>query len=97
LANAAQAISAQGTITITTREEKNKLIIEFADDGSGMTEDVMKKIFDPFFTTKDVGSGTGLGMSISYAIIKNHGGKIEVFSKVGKGSTFKIILPMEKE
>jgi signal transduction histidine kinase len=93
LANAAQAISGKGNIRISTWEKKDTVVIEIADDGSGMPEEVMNKIFDPFFTTKDVGSGTGLGMSISYSIIKNHGGKIDVKSEVGKGSTFKITLP----
>jgi signal transduction histidine kinase len=97
LANAAQAIPDKGNIRITTREEKKKVVIEITDDGIGMTEEVMKKIFDPFFTTKDVGRGTGLGMSISYSIIKNHGGKIEVASEAGRGSAFKIILPIGKE
>ena len=93
LANAAQAIPGKGTIRIRTYEKKQNLLIEITDDGIGMSDEVLKKIFDPFFTTKDVGYGTGLGMSISYSIIKNHGGKIEVISEVGKGSTFTITLP----
>ena len=68
-------------------------VISFADTGKGMTEDVKKKIFDPFFTTRRP-KGIGLGMSISYGIITRHGGKIEVESEVGKGSTFTLQFPI---
>jgi two-component system NtrC family sensor kinase len=56
---------------------------------------VMTKIFDPFFTTKDVGEGTGLGLSIAYKIVQEHGGRIEVKSKVGQGTTFSVFLPVK--
>jgi two-component system, NtrC family, sensor kinase len=69
--------------------------VKISDNGCGMTDEVKAKIFDPFFTTKDVGKGTGLGLSISYGIIEKHGGKIEVESKVGKGSEFRILLPIQ--
>jgi signal transduction histidine kinase len=67
--------------------------IEIEDTGTGMAEEVRAHIFDPFFTTKPVGEGTGLGLSISYDIVKKHGGRIEVQSRIGKGTTFTIFLP----
>jgi two-component system NtrC family sensor kinase len=96
LANAAQAIEQEGTISIKTSEDEEYMTIEITDDGIGIPANIIDKIFDPFFTTKDVGKGTGLGLSISYSIIKNHGGKIEINSKVGKGSTFTVILPFNR-
>jgi len=93
LSNAAQAIKNEGNIRIKTWEDKTHLSISIKDDGSGIPSDVLNKIFDPFYTTKEVGKGTGLGLSISYSIIKNHGGKIEVSSIPGAGSTFTVILP----
>lgn len=95
LSNAAQAIPGQGEVTITTRKKNDtKIEISIRDNGAGMSESVQEKIFDPFFTTKDVNSGTGLGMSISYGIIKNHNGDIRVSSKLGKGTEFFITLPV---
>jgi signal transduction histidine kinase len=93
LSNAAQAIDGDGTITITTSEDKDTLIVSIKDSGVGIPETILNKIFDPFFTTKDVGKGTGLGLSISYSIIKNHNGSIDVISEVNKGATFIMTLP----
>jgi two-component system, NtrC family, sensor kinase len=70
------------------------VVIKFSDNGCGMTDEVKAKIFDPFFTTKDVGKGTGLGLAISYGIIEKHEGRIEVESERGKGSEFRIYLPV---
>ena len=102
LINAVQAISEWGTITITTkalavgrRSSDNLVEIKISDTGSGIDKDAIRKIFDPFFTTKEVGSGTGLGMSISHDIIKAHGGAIKVESEVGVGTSFTIQLPVE--
>ena len=61
----------------------------------GMSEDMLSKIFDPFFTTKEVGKGTGLGLSITYGIVKRHRGTIQVKSKLGRGTTFDINLPLD--
>ncbi len=63
------------------------------DDGEGIAADVLAHIFEPFFTTKDVGEGTGLGLAVSYGIIREHGGWITVESKVNHGSTFRVYLP----
>jgi two-component system NtrC family sensor kinase len=71
--------------------------VSIADEGTGISEENLKKIFEPFFTTKEIGKGTGLGLSVSYGIIKEHGGEIKVKSKLGAGTTFTIILPLEKK
>jgi signal transduction histidine kinase len=70
--------------------------ISFTDNGSGISEENLNKIFEPFFTTKEVGQGTGLGLSVSYGIIKDHGGEIKVKSKLGAGTTFTVMIPLEK-
>jgi PAS domain S-box-containing protein len=95
LVNAAHAIGEDGgTITIRTWVSGEEAVISIADTGRGMTSEVMARIFEPFFTTKDVGKGTGLGLSISHGIITDHGGRIEVESTPGAGSTFRIVLPL---
>lgn len=94
LVNAAQAMDTRGRITITTRQEGDKVLLEVRDTGCGMTEEVRVKIFEPFFTTKDVGKGTGLGLAICYDIIQKHQGEIEVESKPGTGTVFKVWLPV---
>ena len=67
--------------------------ITVSDDGPGIPADVIPRIFDPFFTTKDVGEGSGLGLSIVHGIVDRHGGRIEVQSRIGEGTTFRIVLP----
>jgi two-component system NtrC family sensor kinase len=94
--NAAQAIGpAGGTITLATRGDARELVLEVIDTGAGIPPEVLPKIFDPFFTTKAVGQGTGLGLSICYKIIAQHGGQIEVDSRVGLGTTFRVRLPRD--
>ncbi|AFM24453.1 two-component system sensor histidine kinase NtrB [Desulfomonile tiedjei] len=97
LMNAKQAISGKGEISVTTRRNGNSIDISISDSGSGIAPQVMNKIFDPFFTTKPVGEGTGLGLSVSYGIIQDHSGRIEVESRPGKGSTFTVILPLNEQ
>jgi signal transduction histidine kinase len=97
--NAADAIRGQGTLSIKTylSEDRNSAIIEFRDTGDGIPEEILPRIFDPFFTTKKAGEGTGLGLSMSYGIVKEHKGDIEVDTVVGRGTTFRLILPIEYE
>lgn len=92
--NAVQAIEDTGTITVRTYRQDENVVAEIADDGPGIPEENIGKIFDAFYTTKPVGQGTGLGLSISYEIVKKHGGDIQVISRVGKGTTFRVILPI---
>jgi len=96
LMNAAQAIGeADGEVRISTRSEGDHVVATFSDNGGGIAPDNLKRVFDPFFTTKPVGEGTGLGLSISHSIIQRHGGKIEVKSVFGKGTTFTISIPVD--
>jgi len=97
LVNAAQAIEGpRGRITVTTGSEAEEAWVAIADTGSGIPAEHLSRIFDPFFTTKPVGKGTGLGLSVSYNIVKKHGGRIEVHSEPGKGTTFKVLLPIHQ-
>jgi two-component system NtrC family sensor kinase len=70
------------------------VVISIVDTGCGIPENNLQRIFDPFFTSKEVGKGTGLGLSVSHGIVEAHGGLIEVESKVGEGSTFRVFLPL---
>jgi len=98
LVNAAHAIEGQGKVIITTRLFNAKSIyLEISDSGKGIEEKDLTRIFDPFFSTKPVGQGTGLGLSLSYGIIKTHNGTIDVDSISGKGTNFKITLPICQE
>jgi PAS domain S-box-containing protein len=92
--NAADSISGEGRITLTTEKQDSHIIIKIQDTGSGISEDDTKHLFEPFFSTKE-GKGTGLGLSISYGIIRDHGGDIKVKSELDKGTTFTIILPFK--
>ena len=94
LVNATHAIEEKGTIEIKTYQQDKYLCIDVSDTGKGIPPENLKKIFDAFFTTKPVGQGTGLGLSVSYEIVKKHGGDIKVQSKVGKGTTFTVRLPL---
>jgi signal transduction histidine kinase len=96
--NAKQAITNTGNIVVQTKKDRMDSSVEVAitDDGCGIAPEHLHKIFDPFFTTKPVGEGTGLGLSVSYGIIQDHGGRIEVSSEPGKGSTFSVFLPLDE-
>lgn len=94
LINACQSIEGKGTIAIKTEKPENKVIITISDTGKGIAAKDISRIFDPGFTTKGFGVGTGLGLSICYQIIEKHKGKIFVESEVGKGTAFKIELPL---
>jgi signal transduction histidine kinase len=97
LVNAGHAIGAQrGLITIRTGSADGQAWIEIGDSGCGIPEAVLPRIFDPFFTTKAIGKGTGLGLSISYGIVHQHGGRIEVRTAPGQGSTFRVSLPLRR-
>jgi signal transduction histidine kinase len=94
LVNAAQAIPERGTIAIRTGQEQEWVWVEISDTGVGIPAEHMKRIFDPFFTTKPVGKGTGLGLSLAYGIVQKHKGRLEVESTPGKGTRFRIWLPV---
>ena len=76
--------------------EDGKVWVEVADTGCGIQPKNLKHIYDPFFTTKPVGTGTGLGLSITYGIVRKHGGRIDVESEPGKGTTFRVSLPVRR-
>jgi signal transduction histidine kinase len=86
----------KGTITVRTKREGDRVVVEVADDGPGMPDDVRERIFDPFFTTKPAGSGTGLGLDTARRIVEErHRGTLTVDSEPGKGTTFRVWLPVE--
>lgn len=88
----------QGIITLSTSmEDDNTVRVEIMDNGSGIPADVLPKIFDPFFTTKEIGKGTGMGLSISYKIIQEHGGRILVDTEADVGTVFTILLPVKPQ
>lgn len=91
--NAVQAMPNKGTLRVALECVDTIVKIHIADTGYGIPAENLKRIFDPFFTTKPEGEGTGLGLSVSYGIIANHHGRIDVTSEVGKGTTFTIVLP----
>jgi two-component system NtrC family sensor kinase len=94
--NAYQAMPDGGTLRITSAVEEDTVLTSFADTGVGIPEENLRQIFDPFFTTKEVGQGTGLGLSVSYGIVRQHGGTIEVSSENGDGATFTVRLPADE-
>jgi two-component system NtrC family sensor kinase len=97
IANGIDACHEGGHVTVSTRADGDSAVVEVIDDGEGIDAAIREKIFDPFFTTKPPGEGTGLGLSISYGIIQDHHGTIRVTSEKGKGSTFTIHLPANKQ
>jgi len=98
LMNAAYATQEEGTILIITGYDQaaHRIVVTVEDDGQGIEDEIMAKIFDPFFTTKTLGNGTGLGLSVSYGIVQDHGGDICVESQPGKWTRFTITLPVNR-
>ena len=96
LVNAADAITEQGRITVRTGCDAVEAWVEISDTGCGIGAADLKRIFDPFYTTKPIGKGTGLGLSVSYDIVHKHGGRIEVESAPGQGTTFRMHLPIKR-
>jgi signal transduction histidine kinase len=94
LINAAQATSDQGQISISTRHEGEEVVLVVRDSGHGMPPEVREKLFQPFFSTKPIGEGTGMGLAVVHGIVTAHGGRIEVESEPGRGSTFTVRLPL---
>jgi len=97
LLNAIEAMPQGGTLIVSSGAEDEMVAIRFTDTGIGIPQENLPKILDPFFTTKKQGKGTGLGLSVSYGIIERHRGKLEVRSKVGKGTTFTVKLPIKEK
>jgi len=112
LVNARDAMPSGGTITITARNADidehyarmhrgtaagQYVMLEVKDEGTGMPQDIVDRIFEPFFTTKEIGRGTGLGLSTVAAIVQSHGGYVNVYSELGKGTVFKVYLPAQKQ
>ena len=101
MTNAFDAMESNGTLTIRTRRDETEneamFCAEFSDTGCGIAPQHLAKIFDPFFTTKPLGRGTGLGLSVCYGIVSEHGGRVEVDSSEGAGSTFRVLLPIHHE
>jgi signal transduction histidine kinase len=91
--NAAQAMPGGGQIRIRTEKEGGHVSISVTDEGAGIKEEDLGRIFEPFFTTKEKGEGTGLGLSLCKRLVEANGGKIEVVSKIGKGTTFRVLIP----
>ncbi|HKQ72425.1 MAG TPA: ATP-binding protein [Blastocatellia bacterium] len=92
--NARDAMPSGGTLDISTEAHEDSVAVNIRDTGLGIAPEHLSKIYDPFFTTKQIGKGTGLGLAVSYGIIRDHGGHINVESKLGEGTRFQIILPL---
>ena len=99
VSNAVEAMASKkdGFLSVETAysEKDGKIIVRFKDSGVGVLDENISKLFEPFFTTKKKGKGVGLGLSVAYGIVKEHGGSVYVNSKAGKGTTFKISLPLK--
>jgi signal transduction histidine kinase len=94
--NAAHSIEKFGRITLRTGLAQDEVWLEVEDTGKGIEPKVLNRIFEPFFTTKPVGKGTGLGLALSYTSVQKHNGRIEVKSEVGKGTRFRVYLPIKQ-
>ncbi|HEY5973903.1 MAG TPA: PAS domain S-box protein [Geobacteraceae bacterium] len=98
LVNAHQAIKGKGQVTVTTTFDDDAMVaVRIGDTGCGIAQDTIDRIWDPFFTTKEVGKGVGLGLALTYDIVKRHGGEIQVESRLGEGAQFTVRLPAGRE
>jgi signal transduction histidine kinase len=98
ISNAFHAMNGkEGLLTLTTRSLKDVVEVEVSDNGTGIPQKHLGRIFDPFFTTKKTGEGTGLGLNIVYRIVTNYGGTIDVTSKEGVGTTFRVRFPLRRD
>jgi len=95
--NACEAMQHGGTLAVSASAAEGQLVVSFEDTGCGIPLEHLDHIFDPFFTTKSVGSGTGLGLSVSYGIVEQHGGRLEVHSLPGEGTRFDVFLPIARD
>jgi signal transduction histidine kinase len=91
--NAIDAMPDGGRLTLRTRNDDGIVLVEVSDTGVGISPEHLTKIFDPFFTTKEIGHGTGLGLAVCYGIVTEHGGRLDVQSTVGAGTTFTMSIP----
>jgi signal transduction histidine kinase len=100
ISNAAEVMETNGggVLRIVTKHslQQGKLFVSFKDTGTGIASENLSKVFEPFFTTKKKGKGVGLGLSVAYGIIQEHGGSIDLKSEVGKGTTFRIEFPLNR-
>lgn len=97
--NAIDAVAAkgdQGVVRVGIRAQGESAVLEVSDNGAGITSDVMARLFEPFFTTKEVGAGMGLGLAVTHSIVARHGGRIDVKSEPGSGTTFRVYLPFRR-
>ncbi|WP_054636292.1 ATP-binding protein [Thalassobacillus sp. C254] len=90
--NGMDAMEDGGCITLTAKKEKGDIVIQVEDEGCGMNEETLQRIGEPFYTTK--AKGTGLGLMVTYKIVNDHNGKIEVDSEEGKGTVFRLLFPL---
>ena len=95
--NAVQAMPEGGSLTVSTKQVYTRIVIIIKDTGIGIAPELMNKIFDPFFTTKEVGEGTGLGLAVTYSLVQQMGGTVDVESQLGKGTFFTIALPASQK
>ena len=95
--NARDAMPSGGVVEVRTKAYNGSVEVEIIDSGAGIPRENLNRIFDPFFTTKSSGRGTGLGLSVSYGIVKEHAGKVDVRSTPGKGTSFRLEFPVARK
>ncbi|MDG1165466.1 MAG: ATP-binding protein [Porticoccaceae bacterium] len=96
LFNAVESIESKGAITLRTRTHSSMIWVDIADSGLGISDDDLGKIFNPFFTTKTLGNGSGLGLHQAQTVVEAHSGRTTVMSKLGRGTTFRLMLPLDR-